>query len=95
MQASNLTGRCGAIESNYLNQLSRMRRLNKRRVSKTVHFRAMCMCICVQASETVKLIKTYYTRLLSIVGAIYGKKLIGIRVKLEYALHRKVYWSVR
>ena len=34
-QASNLTGRCRALESNYLNQLSRMGWLNKRKVSKT------------------------------------------------------------
>lgn len=40
-QVSNRTGRCRAIESNYLNQLSRMGWLNKRRVSKTVHFRLM------------------------------------------------------
>ncbi len=38
---SNLTGRCRAIESNYLNQLSRMGWLNKRRISKTTHFRAV------------------------------------------------------
>jgi hypothetical protein len=36
---SNLTGRCRAIESNYLNQLERMGWLSKRRVSKAVHFR--------------------------------------------------------
>ena len=36
---SNLTGRCRAIESNYLNQLTRMGWLNKRRISKTIHFR--------------------------------------------------------
>jgi hypothetical protein len=36
---SNLTGRCRAIESNYLNQLARMGWLNKRRVSKMTHFR--------------------------------------------------------
>ena len=36
---SNLTGRCRAVESNYLNQLARMGWLNKRRVSKTIHFR--------------------------------------------------------
>lgn len=41
LQVSNLTGRCRAIESNYLNQLSRMGWLNKRRVSKTTHFRAV------------------------------------------------------
>ncbi len=39
--ASNLTGRCRAIESNYLNQLVRMGWLNKRRVSKTTLFRAL------------------------------------------------------
>ena len=36
---SNLTGRCRAVESNYLNQLARMGWLNKRRMSKTIHFR--------------------------------------------------------
>jgi hypothetical protein len=36
---SNFTGRCRAVESNYLNQLSRMGWLNKRRVSKTISFR--------------------------------------------------------
>ena len=41
VQVSNLTGRCRAIESNYLNQLSRMGWLNKRRISKTVQFRLM------------------------------------------------------
>ncbi|HMK94838.1 MAG TPA: hypothetical protein VK536_05485 [Candidatus Limnocylindrales bacterium] len=41
VQVSNTTGRCRAIESNYLNQLSRMGWLNKRRVSKTVNFRPM------------------------------------------------------
>jgi len=41
VQVSNLTGRCRAIESNYLNQLSRMGWLNKRRISKTVQFRIM------------------------------------------------------
>ena len=41
VQVSNLTGRCRAIESNYLNQLSRMGWLNRRRVSKTVQFRLM------------------------------------------------------
>jgi len=39
VQVSNLTGRCRAIESNYLNQLSRMGWLKKRRISKAVHFR--------------------------------------------------------
>ena len=35
---SNLTGKCRALESNYLNQLSRMGWLNKRKVSKTTIF---------------------------------------------------------
>ncbi len=39
VEVSNLTGRCRAIESNYLNQLLRMGWLTKRRISKTVHFR--------------------------------------------------------
>jgi ArsR family transcriptional regulator, lead/cadmium/zinc/bismuth-responsive transcriptional repressor len=39
VQVSKLTGRCRAIESNYLNQLLRMGWLGKRRVSKAVHFR--------------------------------------------------------
>ena len=38
-QVSNQTGRCRAIESNYLNQLLRMGWLNERRISKAVHFR--------------------------------------------------------
>ncbi|MCW4018933.1 MAG: hypothetical protein NWF00_09700 [Candidatus Bathyarchaeota archaeon] len=41
IQVSNLSGRCRPIESNYLNQLARMGWLNKRRVSKTTHFRAV------------------------------------------------------
>jgi hypothetical protein len=41
VHVSNLTGRCRAIESNYLNQLARMGWLNKRRISKTTHFRAV------------------------------------------------------
>jgi hypothetical protein len=40
-QASNLTGRCRALESNYLNQLCRMGWLNKRKVSKiTIYYLA-------------------------------------------------------
>ena len=39
---SNLTGRCRAVESNYLNQLARMGWLNKRRISKTMSFRLVC-----------------------------------------------------
>ena len=41
VDVSNLTGRCRAIESNYLNQLARMGWVNKRRVSKTTNFRAV------------------------------------------------------
>ena len=39
---SNLTGRCRAVESNYLNQLARMGWLSKRRNSKTINFRLIC-----------------------------------------------------
>jgi len=38
---SNLTGRSRAIESNYLNQLTRMGWLNKRRICKTINFRVI------------------------------------------------------
>lgn len=38
---SNHTGRCRAIESNYLNQLTRMGWLSKHRMSKTVNFRPL------------------------------------------------------
>lgn len=38
-KVSNQTGRCRAIESNYLNQLSRMGWLNKRRINRSVNFR--------------------------------------------------------
>ncbi|MCW4010389.1 MAG: helix-turn-helix domain-containing protein [Candidatus Bathyarchaeota archaeon] len=41
IDVSNATGRCRAIESNYLNQLARMGWLNKRRISKTTHFRGV------------------------------------------------------
>jgi hypothetical protein len=41
VDVSNTSGRCRAIESNYLNQLARMGWLNKRRVSKATHFRAV------------------------------------------------------
>jgi hypothetical protein len=39
---SNRTGRCRAVESNYLNQLARMGWLNKRRIAKTMKFRLIC-----------------------------------------------------
>ena len=51
IQVSNLTGRCRAIESSYLNQLSRMGWLNKRRVSKTTHFRAVSEKILKKPTE--------------------------------------------
>jgi hypothetical protein len=35
---SNVTGRCRALESNYLNQLCRMGWLNKRKMSKATYF---------------------------------------------------------
>jgi len=38
-EVSNLTGRCRAIESSYLNQLARMGWLTKRRDSRTIYFR--------------------------------------------------------
>jgi hypothetical protein len=41
VNVSNLTGRCRAIESNYLNQLCRMGWLSKRRISKAMSFRAV------------------------------------------------------
>ncbi len=37
-EVSNLTGRSRALESNYLNQLARLRWLTKRRDSKTLRF---------------------------------------------------------
>ena len=37
-EVSNLTGRCRAMESNYLNQLTRMGWLTKRRDAKTLRF---------------------------------------------------------
>ncbi|MCL2477274.1 hypothetical protein [Candidatus Bathycorpusculum sp.] len=40
VQVSNLTGRCRAVESNYLNQLSRMGWLDKHRISKVVYFQS-------------------------------------------------------
>ena len=38
IRVSNKTGRCRALESNYLNQLCRMGWLNKRKVSKSTYF---------------------------------------------------------
>jgi hypothetical protein len=55
--ASNLTGRCRAIESNYLNQLARMGWLNKRRVSKTINFRPVSDKIEIKASTAKKMEK--------------------------------------
>jgi hypothetical protein len=45
-QVSNLTGRSRALESSYLNQLSRMGWLNKRRNAKAIHFR-----LCISSIE--------------------------------------------
>ena len=47
---SNLTGRCRAVESNYLNQLSRLGWLSRRRVSKTINFRPICEGIMKQTN---------------------------------------------
>jgi hypothetical protein len=38
-EVSNITGRCRALESSYLNQLARMGWLIKRRDSRAIHFR--------------------------------------------------------
>lgn len=40
-EVANLTGRCRALESNYLNQLARMGWLMKHRISKTIRFRVI------------------------------------------------------
>lgn len=48
IEVSNQTGRCRAVESNYLNQLLRMGWLSKRRISKAVNFRP------VEESEIVE-----------------------------------------
>jgi len=40
-EVSNLTGRCRAMESNYLNQLVRMGWLTKHKYSKTTRFRSL------------------------------------------------------
>ena len=50
---SNKTGRCRAVESNYLNQLARMGWLNKRRISKTMHFRLVSEKIATLGTRTV------------------------------------------
>ena len=47
---SNLTGRCRAVESNYLNQLARLGWLSRRRVSKTINFRPICEGIMKQTN---------------------------------------------
>ncbi len=57
VQVSNLTGRCRAIESSYLNQLSRMGWLYKRRVSKTTHFRPVSRGF-LERQDTVKAVDT-------------------------------------
>ena len=47
---SNLTGRCRAVESNYLTQLSRLGWLSRRRISKTINFSPVCEKIVKQAA---------------------------------------------
>jgi len=52
---SNKTGRCRAVESNYLNQLARMGWLDKRRISKTMHFRLVSEKVAtISAGTAVK-----------------------------------------
>lgn len=52
-RVSNLTGRCRAIESSYLNQLVRMGWLTKHRSSKTLQFR-----IIQRSKEDHRLVNT-------------------------------------
>jgi hypothetical protein len=52
---SNHTGRCRAIESNYLNQLVRMGWLNKRRASRTTYFRPVSEKIFRKNSRLTKI----------------------------------------
>jgi len=47
---SNLTGRCRAVESNYLNQLARLGWLSRRRISKTINFSPVCERLMKQAT---------------------------------------------
>jgi len=54
IETSNLTGRCRAIESNYLNQLVRMGWLTKRRVSKVTHFQSIDKNKCNKTSKTIQ-----------------------------------------
>ena len=51
---SNLTGRCRAVESNYLNQLARMGWLDKRRISKTIRFRLVCEEMATVKARTIR-----------------------------------------
>ena len=56
---SNRSGRCRAIESNYLNQLVRMGYLSRRRVSKAIHFRLIAQKEpCETAMATMRKSKT-------------------------------------
>ncbi|MGA2683059.1 MAG: hypothetical protein ABSF44_14815 [Candidatus Bathyarchaeia archaeon] len=58
-EASNLTGRSRALESNYLNQLTRMGWLNKRKVSKTtIYYLAQEKPIIELATEKAENSKT-------------------------------------
>jgi hypothetical protein len=54
LDVSNTSGRCRAIESNYLNQLTRMGWLNKRRISKTTKFSAISSYV-IQKTNALKL----------------------------------------
>ena len=55
-EVSNLTGRCRAMESNYLNQLARMGWLTKRRHSKTLRFSLVSKEV---ATRRLKPLRTY------------------------------------
>lgn len=50
-EVSNLTGRCRAMESNYLNQLTRMGWLTKQRNSKSTRFRLVSSNVLAKRPE--------------------------------------------
>ena len=56
-EVSNLTGRSRAIESSYLNQLTRMGWLTKRRNSRTLSFRPLASDPSVQKSAFIETLK--------------------------------------
>lgn len=56
-QVSNLTGRSRAIESSYLNQLTRMGWFTKRRNSRTLSFRLLASDLSVEKSSLIETLK--------------------------------------